>query len=64
MHVGDEVDVIRGLSPMNPEFLVVSRLQLLSIKAGEENISVKLRRFKSLIVENYGEPWKEAAGGD
>ncbi|XP_021933463.1 uncharacterized protein C6orf203 isoform X2 [Zootermopsis nevadensis] len=64
LHVGDEVDVIRGLSPMNPEFLVVSRLQLLSIKAGEENISVKLRRFKSLIVENYGEPWKEAAGGD
>jgi len=61
LHVGDEVDVIRGLSPMNPEFLLVSRIEILSVKAGEENIVVKLRRLKSLIVENYSEPWKESA---
>jgi hypothetical protein len=61
LHVGDEVDVIRGLSPMNPDFLLVSRLQILSVKAGEENIIVKIRRFKSLTVENYSEPWTESA---
>jgi hypothetical protein len=61
LHVGDEVDVIRGLSPMNSKFLLVSRLQILSAKAGEENIAVKIRRFKSLTVENYSEPWRESA---
>jgi hypothetical protein len=46
---------------MNPEFLLVSRLEILSVKAGEENISVKIRRFKSLAVENYSEPWRESS---
>lgn len=61
LDVGDEVDVIRSLSPMNPEFLLVSRIEILSVKAGEEHIAVKLRRFKSLTVENYRDPWKESA---
>lgn len=60
LHVGDEVDVIRGLSPMNPEFLVVSRIEILSVKSGEENVAVKVRRFKSLTIENYSEPWRES----
>lgn len=60
LQVGDEVDVIRSLSPMNPEFLLVSRIEILSVKAGEEHITVKLRRFKSLTVENYRDPWRES----
>ena len=60
LHVGDEVDVIRGLSPVNPEFLVVSRIEILSVKTGEENIAVNVRRFKSLVIENYSEPWRES----
>jgi hypothetical protein len=60
LHVGDEVDVIRGLSPVNPEFLVVSRIEILSVKTREENIAVNVRRFKSLVIENYSEPWRES----
>jgi hypothetical protein len=61
LHVGDEIDVIRGLSPVNPEFILVSRIEILSMKAGEEHITVKLRRFKSLTVENCSDPWRESA---
>jgi hypothetical protein len=46
---------------MNPEFLIVSRIEILSAKAGEDHITVTLRRFKSLTVENYSEPWRESA---
>ncbi|XP_069699877.1 mitochondrial transcription rescue factor 1 isoform X2 [Periplaneta americana] len=60
VHIGDEVDVIRGVSPMNPKFLLVSRLEILSMKGEEENINVKLRRFKSLTIENYTDTWKES----
>lgn len=60
LHVGDEVDVIRGLSPLNPEFLLVSRIEILSVKPEEENVAVKIRRFKSLTIENYSEPWRES----
>jgi hypothetical protein len=45
---------------MNPEFLVVSRIEILSVKSGEENVAVKVRRFKSLTIENYSEPWRES----
>ncbi|KAG5897642.1 hypothetical protein JTB14_013783 [Gonioctena quinquepunctata] len=50
---GDEVDVIKGVSVTNPEFLAVSRLEVLSAEAQEESISVKIRVCKSLTVENY-----------
>lgn len=45
---------------MNPEFLVVSRIEILSVKPGEENVTVKIRRFKSLTIENYSESWRES----
>lgn len=60
VYVGDEVDVIRGFSEMNGEFLVVSRVVVLSCKENEESdgLVVKLRRFKNMTVENYSEdPW-------
>lgn len=49
---GDEIDVIKGPSPMNPEFLVVARVEVLSMKPEEETISVKIKRSRSLLVEN------------
>ncbi|KAJ9594138.1 hypothetical protein L9F63_014454, partial [Diploptera punctata] len=61
VNVGDEIDVIRSTSRMNPNFLVISRIEIISAKAEEENISVKLRRTKSLTVENYDEPFKDSS---
>ncbi|KAJ8966280.1 hypothetical protein NQ314_003632 [Rhamnusium bicolor] len=50
---GDEIDVIKGVNMNNPEFLTVARVEVLSAIGQEESISVKLRRCKSLTVENY-----------
>ncbi|KAJ8962465.1 hypothetical protein NQ317_011627 [Molorchus minor] len=50
---GDEIDVIKGTSINNPDFLTVARIEILSVVPKEESISVKLRRCKSLTVENY-----------
>lgn len=58
VEVGDEIDVIRGPNPNNPNFLTVARVEILSAKEKEDSISVKLRRSKSLTVENYDEKWK------
>ena len=60
VNVGDEIDVIRNVSPMNPKFLIISRIKVLSAKAEDESISVKLQRNKTLTIENYVEPWKES----
>ncbi|KAJ8984773.1 hypothetical protein NQ317_012136 [Molorchus minor] len=48
---GDEIDVIKGTSINNPDFLTVARIEILSVVPKEESISVKLRRCKSLTVE-------------
>ncbi|PSN57038.1 hypothetical protein C0J52_01751 [Blattella germanica] len=39
----------------------VSRIELLSAKVENDLISVKLRRFKSLTIENYSDPWKDSS---
>lgn len=49
---GDEIDVIKGPSPNNPDFLVVSRVDILSMKPDSDSISVKLRRCRSLLVDS------------
>lgn len=51
----DEIDVIKSVSPLNPDNLVVSRIELLSSKVSddEEHIIIVARRFKSLTIENY-----------
>nr|XP_046489172.1 mitochondrial transcription rescue factor 1 [Neodiprion pinetum] len=66
LYIGDEIDLIRGPSPTNPNFLLVSRVQLLDAKGDNENenIRVKLTRHKSLVIENYDEPWKPTASTD
>lgn len=58
---GDEVDLIKGFSPTNPDHLNVARIEVLSATAEDDKVIVKIRRFKSETVENYGEhnSWKE-----
>lgn len=51
--VQDEIDLIRGPSPTNPEFQIVSRITILSISITEDAYKVKLIRDKSLLIEKY-----------
>uniref|UniRef100_A0A1I8P7F9 Mitochondrial transcription rescue factor 1 C-terminal domain-containing protein n=1 Tax=Stomoxys calcitrans TaxID=35570 RepID=A0A1I8P7F9_STOCA len=53
LHDGDEIDVIRGFSQQNPSHLVISRVIILAADPREEGFSVQLRRYKSLLIENY-----------
>lgn len=50
---GDEIDIIKEVNPKNPDLLTVARVEVLGVKPKEEGYKVKLRRCKSLIVENY-----------
>lgn len=50
---GDEIDIIKGSSINNKDFLTVARVEILTVTPRDENINVKLRRSKSLTVENY-----------
>ncbi|KAL7728825.1 hypothetical protein ACLKA6_004176 [Drosophila palustris] len=56
LEVGDEIDVIRGFSQTNPSHLVIARVIILSAAEREDGLSVHLRRFKSLLIENYRGP--------
>lgn len=55
MGENEEIDVIKGVSPENSEFLVVARLEILSKKVDTENeyIVLTVRRNKNLTIENY-----------
>lgn len=50
---GDEIDVIKEFSPVNPANIVVSRIEVLSVVPNTEDITVVMRRYKSLTIENY-----------
>ncbi|KAK9701276.1 hypothetical protein QE152_g30712 [Popillia japonica] len=59
VEAGDEIDIIKGVSVDNPKLLVVARVEVLSVDEKGEKISARLRRTKSLIIENYNiDPWK------
>jgi len=64
LNVGDEVDLIKGTNSLNPAFLDISRVVLRGVKhaPGQEKINVKLRRFKTITVDNYEEPWSAPSG--
>lgn len=51
--IGDEIDVIKEISPANPDNIIVARLEVLAVMPNEADITVVLRRFKSLTIENY-----------
>uniref|UniRef100_A0A182JKX1 Mitochondrial transcription rescue factor 1 C-terminal domain-containing protein n=1 Tax=Anopheles atroparvus TaxID=41427 RepID=A0A182JKX1_ANOAO len=55
LDVNDEIDVVREPSPTNPDHLVVSRVEIVSVTPQAENFAVVLRRHKSLTIENYSE---------
>lgn len=62
VQVEDEIDVIKGTSQMNPDHLVVQRVEVLATtpKDDGDGIWVTLRRHKSLIIENYeASPYKD-----
>lgn len=50
---GDEVDLIKSVSPANPENLIVARVEILSVAEKPDALDVKVKRWKSLTVENY-----------
>lgn len=52
---GDEIDIIKNISSANPDFLIVARIEILSYSATDdkEAIEIKIRRCKTLTVENY-----------
>lgn len=55
----DELDVIKSVSPNNPDHLYVARVKVLDVTAKEDTIVVTVRRFKNFLIENYEEdPYK------
>ncbi|VVC24616.1 RNA-binding S4 domain [Cinara cedri] len=61
LEVGDEVDLVKGPSPNNPDFLIVSRVEVISTKLDGDELEVKLKKFKSLLVDNYENTWKSSS---
>lgn len=53
LQIGDEVDIVKGPSHLNPNHLIISRIEILSAVPKEENLQVTLRRFKTLTIESY-----------
>ncbi|XP_046404106.1 mitochondrial transcription rescue factor 1 [Ischnura elegans] len=61
LRMEDEIDLVRGTSKLNPGFLVVSRVKLLSYSEKDDKVIVNAQCFKSLTIENYSEhPWKRS----
>lgn len=57
-----EIDIIKGISPKNPQHILVSRVEVLDITAKEESIVITVRRFKNLLINNYEkDPYKASA---
>lgn len=53
LKVGDEIDVVKGKSDMNPDDIVVARIEIVAAVPKNESIYVTLKRFKSLQIQNY-----------
>lgn len=64
--MGDEVDVIKGVNSRNPAFLDVSRVNVVAadVDESQEKIIVILKRYKSLTIENYKDPYRRGAISD
>lgn len=55
---GDEIDLVKGPSSNNPDFLLVSRVEVISVKLDGDELEVKLKKFKNLLIDNYDNKWK------
>ncbi|XP_025424930.1 uncharacterized protein C6orf203 homolog [Sipha flava] len=58
VEVGDEIDLVKGPSPNNPDFLLVSRVEVLSAKLDGDELEVKLKMYKNLLINDYDNKWK------
>jgi hypothetical protein len=63
LELGDEVDLIKGPNVMNPAFLDVGRVIVLKADYSSdlEKVTVLLKRYRSLTIENYTNPHKTGA---
>jgi hypothetical protein len=63
LEIGDEVDLIKGPNVMNPAFLDVGRVIILKADYTPdlEKVLVLLKRYRSLTIENYANPYKSGA---
>ncbi|KAF4525757.1 hypothetical protein B566_EDAN002018 [Ephemera danica] len=54
VYIGDEIDVVRGPSPDNPSrFILVTRIEILgAVQKDEDRLSVRVRRFPKLTIED------------
>ncbi|CAH0583121.1 unnamed protein product [Chrysodeixis includens] len=60
--LGDELDIIKMVSPNNPDHLYVARVEIMNIAPKEDSIQITARRFKNLLIENYeADPHKSSA---
>lgn len=60
MKVGDEVDIVKGISEENPDLIVVSKIEVLGARPSGDFILLTLRRTKTTLVPNFEEdPWFE-----
>uniref|UniRef100_A0A8D8RYG0 Uncharacterized protein C6orf203 homolog n=1 Tax=Cacopsylla melanoneura TaxID=428564 RepID=A0A8D8RYG0_9HEMI len=67
--LGDEIDIIKGFSPSNPQFLIVQRVKILAASDpsadDEGSLTLKIRRYKSLLIGNYEEDvYKESGASE
>ncbi|XP_014262651.1 uncharacterized protein C6orf203 homolog [Cimex lectularius] len=53
VNVKDEIDIVKGVSNMNPSFLSVSRVVIMKATGDEDGLIVKMKRYKNLDIENY-----------
>lgn len=53
--VGDEIDLIKGPSPVNPLHIMVARIEIVSTIPRDESISVTMRRYRNLTIEKYSD---------
>jgi len=61
MNIGDEIDIIKGYNGLNPAFLDISRVIIISVENTDtEKITVVLKRFKQLVIDNYPDPFTRA----
>lgn len=67
--LGDEIDIIKGFSPVNPKCLLVNRIKVLGASETQKddsgNFRLKIRKFKNLMISNYEEnEYKESTASD
>lgn len=50
---GDDVDLVKSICPVNPDNIIVARVEILSSRQEDDKFKLKIRKTKTLTVENY-----------